>query len=1289
MKRAAFICLLLLPARAFANDAVEFDFHQVRTLDDLPPSSPTAPVGNPPPALAKLGAKKFPSLAAKAALIPFGGNPLVAQQQVVSFIHMSATADNPSPAPPPAGTATLRWQNGESLNGEIATASSSELSWKTPLFQDPLQVRWSAIDRIDFPAGSTPPAGPFSIALRDGSFLYGDLASISGDAITIHSARHGDVALKRSEVLSVRRLRRDKGSLLYNGPTGDVGWQATMIQQDGSVQRGGGFPTATLPLVTGPGGALLIRTWNRGGALDLALPDQADVEFRLHSSKRPEFTVALGGNPRATLRVETWDDELVIASGDEFRALEKIGDNEREIDLRVCWDKKAQKCSVFSASGERLVDWPVPGTITTATPCLIVQNKGLDLSLDLLCVRTWDGKPPARIDAKQPHVELADGRRLAGEITGGVAGFISVLEPGQTAATSVALADVDALVLSSDAAKISGHDATLAYNDGTIILGSISSITNGRATLATSFAREPLPSQLDQVRQLLLTRPATPAGAPEKPLAEMDKIVVQGTTLHGTFAGTGDASPRWTPIGGTQPSRPSASLASEITRAFPAGAVLPSDPALFYLRSGDVLPGRLRSFDRDGAEYESDIMAARKLPAGEINAIQFGAPPQINLHGFADAGWHIVKGDEKSVRKTDDKIEMDSGTSVSYPSLMQSSEIKFNYVSNGFSAVRLRMFCAGSDGTHATNLLLGNTGNQFIAGLEAAEGQFGNQTQIKIRQGDPAAVRLEIGDSQVELFVNDISMVHVPVDNKKVAGAGLIIEPASLWGNAIFPVSMAGFSATSVPGRTWLPEVNPDVRTQVLTVPRFQKDDPPHHLLLAANGDVLRGEVEAATDTHFGFRSGLEQLNVPRDRVKAVIWLKPPPKDQDPAAAAATAPANPAPSALDQKIDRRAGFRGVGLSGLIGFLKSINPSLKFKLPDQEDPRRVQMQFNNQTIREALQTICSMYDLHYEIDADNTIVLIGAPPPSGDLVHRTYWLKPDALPAGADAVNVLTGKGITFAGGASAQWEPESGALSMTNTAENQDKLTALLASDFGGSQGSPTHWLLLTNGGRLGLSVDKFDPDFITGHHPVYGVVKIPMAQVYGIRTTAPDPTATTRSLENWQLVNAPDPVIPDPSGGNSALLGKAASSFKLPLLGGGDFDLDAQKGRVVVLDFWATWCAPCIQSLPGLVEAVGSFPSDKVTLIGVNQGESADQVKKFLETRGLKFPVALDADQAVGGKYSVDAIPHTIIVGPDGKIAWDQTGYDPDGETEASDAIKKLLAAPSPAPPTDKPATP
>ena len=119
-------------------------------------------------------------------------------------------------------------------------------------------------------------------------------------------------------------VKRDKGSLLYGGPTGDVGWQAVDDPAGRFCAAGAAFlPRPTPPLATGPDGALLIQTWNRGASLDLTLPDRVDVEFRVHSDKRPEFTLALGGDPRATLRVETWDDDLVLASDHQFQPIRK------------------------------------------------------------------------------------------------------------------------------------------------------------------------------------------------------------------------------------------------------------------------------------------------------------------------------------------------------------------------------------------------------------------------------------------------------------------------------------------------------------------------------------------------------------------------------------------------------------------------------------------------------------------------------------------------------------------------------------------------------------------------------------------------------------------------------------------------------------------------------------------------------------------------------------------------------------------------------------------------------
>jgi thiol-disulfide isomerase/thioredoxin len=185
------------------------------------------------------------------------------------------------------------------------------------------------------------------------------------------------------------------------------------------------------------------------------------------------------------------------------------------------------------------------------------------------------------------------------------------------------------------------------------------------------------------------------------------------------------------------------------------------------------------------------------------------------------------------------------------------------------------------------------------------------------------------------------------------------------------------------------------------------------------------------------------------------------------------------------------------------------------------------------------------------------------------------------------------------------------------------------------------------------------------------------MSHVHTIRTSPPEPVPAMKSLEDWRLVYAPEPVLPETGGESSPAIGKTAKAFKLPLLGGGEFDLAKEKGRIVVLDFWATWCGPCIKSLPGLIEAMSAFPGEQVKLIGVNQSEPAEQVKRFLETRRWPLTVVMDAGQSVARQYGVDGIPHTVIVGPDGNVVWVKTGYSPNGATEAASAIKQLLTTP------------
>ena len=102
-------------------------------------------------------------------------------------------------------------------------------------------------------------------------------------------------------------------------------------------------------------------------------------------------------------------------------------------------------------------------------------------------------------------------------------------------------------------------------------------------------------------------------------------------------------------------------------------------------------------------------------------------------------------------------------------------------------------------------------------------------------------------------------------------------------------------------------------------------------------------------------------------------------------------------------------------------------------------------------------------------------------------------------------------------------------------------------------------------------------------------------------------------------------------------LIGKKGSDFESVLLDGSKFKLSEQKGKVVVLDFWATWCGPCVKALPELIEKTSQFDKKDVVFIAVNQGETRKMISTFLKKKKLQgLTVALDKKQNIGRDYKV-----------------------------------------------------
>jgi thiol-disulfide isomerase/thioredoxin len=121
---------------------------------------------------------------------------------------------------------------------------------------------------------------------------------------------------------------------------------------------------------------------------------------------------------------------------------------------------------------------------------------------------------------------------------------------------------------------------------------------------------------------------------------------------------------------------------------------------------------------------------------------------------------------------------------------------------------------------------------------------------------------------------------------------------------------------------------------------------------------------------------------------------------------------------------------------------------------------------------------------------------------------------------------------------------------------------------------------------------------------------------------------------------------------GGSDLEGKPAPDFSLTGMDGKAISNQSLKGSVYVMDFWATWCGPCVASLPHLDQIYKDFKDKGVKFFAVNEQEDKATIQKFVSDTKLSIPVLMDSDSRVGQVYDTDGmIPLTVVVGKDGKV--------------------------------------
>jgi cytochrome c biogenesis protein CcmG, thiol:disulfide interchange protein DsbE len=115
---------------------------------------------------------------------------------------------------------------------------------------------------------------------------------------------------------------------------------------------------------------------------------------------------------------------------------------------------------------------------------------------------------------------------------------------------------------------------------------------------------------------------------------------------------------------------------------------------------------------------------------------------------------------------------------------------------------------------------------------------------------------------------------------------------------------------------------------------------------------------------------------------------------------------------------------------------------------------------------------------------------------------------------------------------------------------------------------------------------------------------------------------------------------------------GDLAPDFTLPALGGGSIALRDFRPQVVVVNFWATWCPPCVDETPSLKKFAEQMRASGVVVIGVSEDHDRAALEKFVADYHLTYPIARDLDQAVASRYGTFKYPESYIIGEDGRIA-------------------------------------
>ena len=1023
-------------------------------------------------------------------------------------------------AEPAGGTGILQWRNGDQLAGTLVDATSTHLRWKSPSFEEAFELGLEHLRSVGFerPEVERVTEEPWRFVLHGGDMIYGRLLDVKQEHLVLESDRHGLVQLRRDALYSIERL--DDAELIVFRPT-ETEWRTLhRSRQTSEWARTEGDELATTLV-----GAELMR--------DLGTAAITQVEIGLHWTKEAAFLVtfvAPNGRevPKDTVKLETWGDRLVLqtlARNGDFKQVMALNQRPDNLRLRLIWNRFAGELSVYSEYGRLLATLASDSPAVENYTALYIENKGADLTLAHLHVKQ-NAVAPTQGSSKRDYVLLSSGDSHVGRLQdyNPEDEFLLLKAQDGTERTISISEIVGVRFANDDRTEDAPSRFRVTYSDGAMLHGNLDKISGDTAFLLTPYSAEPIQANLADATELQFSS-KTPIPTPRV----THVLEVGGLKLHGTLSMKEDEGVLgWLPTGSTNASALVTSQPMRVSREAASDAVasLPDNMDVLYLRSGDSLPCRLRSIDTDNIRVATEFAEDVSVSVAAIKAIELhNASPSIA--GFNDPGWEYPD-EEGALRHDETSVQFMETAQIRHPNLLQSRHIEFDlaWSPSVHSQLTLRLGDGPNARPSSTPLVL-YCSQQNLYVSQGGQARF---THANTNRQCEAHISLDVLRDEISLKVDGRTVLTEkmpqPLESRSVTLDYRNVGPAraARLANRFEVLSQLTISdlKTARSGGRARVHINEEEKEIALTIPRHRKEDPPTHILVASNGDLLRGRLIRLTEEAAEITSRGVQYTLPRKRIAAIVWL-------------------------DESEEEQA---------------------------QEEP------------------------------------------------------------------------------------DAEAGEQAASNV--------VLLA---------------LENGTAFSLIPETVENGNLMGRHPIFGSWQVPMEQIRELRTGDQISRSQEMAYADWRARPAIEPQFAtvDPGQGtafgtSSPLVGTPADDFKVQLVGGESFQLSEQKGKVVVIDFWASWCGPCIKAMPELMSAVENFSPDQVVLLAVNHQESVPIVNQFLITRDWDLDAALDRDGALARQFLVEALPHTVVIAPDGTIARVHVGAHADLKTELTKVLEELV---------------